>query len=165
MTAVAGVDLVVVGAFALLVGGVVGSVLPGLPGALLSLAGVYTYWWHTGYADPGPVVLAALTLVALAAVAFDWVGGAIAARAGGASTRTTVVAGLVGGLLFFVAGPLGVLAGLAVTVFAVEYWKSGSTTTGLRAAFYATAGVLASAAVQFVVTVSILVAMLLMALP
>jgi len=159
MTAIAGVNIVVLGAFALLVGGVVGSVFPGLPGALLSLAGIYTYWWHTGYADPGFVVLAGLTLAGLAAVAFDLVGGALAARVGGGSTRTTVAAGFVGALLFVVAGPLGVLVGVAATVFAFEFAADESVTDSLRAAGYATAGVLASAVVQLFVTLSILVAM------
>jgi uncharacterized protein YqgC (DUF456 family) len=154
---------VVLVAFALLVLGVVGSVVPGLPGALLSLAGVYTYWWQAGYADPGPVVVALLTLVAVVAVAFDWFGGAVAARAGGGSTRTTLAAGLVGGVLFVVAGPLGVLAGVAMTAFAFEYHESGSAGGSLRTAAYATAGVLASAAVQLLVTASILAAMVLVA--
>ena len=38
----------VVLAFALLVGGVVGSLVPQVPGALLSLAGVFAYWYATG---------------------------------------------------------------------------------------------------------------------
>lgn len=164
MTAVAGVDLVVLLAFALLVGGVVGSIVPGLPGALLSIAGVLTYWWHTGYVEPGPILLTGLLLSGLAAVAFDWLGGALATRAGGGSTRTTVAAGVVGLLLFFVAGPLGVLVGVAGTVFAFEYAAGESATGSLRAAGYATAGVLASAVVQFVVTTSILLAMVLVVL-
>jgi uncharacterized protein YqgC (DUF456 family) len=164
MTAIAGVDLLVLGAFALLAGGVVGSVVPGLPGAVLSLAGVYAYWWHTGYADPGSIVLVALTIAAVAAIAFDWVGGAVATRAGGGSAQSTAAAGLVGGLLFVVAGPLGVLAGVAGTVFVVEYWKYGSASGSLRTAAYATAGVLASAVVQLVVTASILLAMVLVVL-
>jgi uncharacterized protein YqgC (DUF456 family) len=164
MTAVAGVDLIVILAFVLLVGGVVGSVLPGLPGALLSLAGVLTFWWHTGYADPGPIVLTGLVLAGLAAVAFDWLGGALATKAGGGSTESTVAAGVVGFLLFFVAGPLGVLVGVAGTVFAFEYAAGGSATGSLQAAGYATAGVLASAVVQFLVTATILLAMVFVAL-
>lgn len=163
MTALAGVDLVVVAAFGLLALGVAGSVLPGLPGAALSLAGVLTYWWHTGYADPGPIVLVGLVTAALAAMLFDWLGGAIATRAGGGSTRSTAAAGVVGALLFVVAGPVGVLFGVAGTVFALEYAASGSAAGSARAAAYATAGVLASAAVQLVVTISILVAMVLVA--
>jgi uncharacterized protein YqgC (DUF456 family) len=160
MTAVAGVDLIVILAFGFLVGGVLGSLVPGLPGAVLSLAGVLIYWWHTGYADPGPILLTGLVIAGLAAVAFDWLGGAVATRAGGGSTRSTVAAGVVGFLLFFVAGPLGVILGVAGTVFAFEFARGGSAAASLRTAAYATAGVLASAVIQFVVTASILLAMM-----
>jgi uncharacterized protein YqgC (DUF456 family) len=144
-------------ALALLVVGVVGAVVPLVPGALSSLAGVYLYWWSTGYAEPGPLVLAALTGVGLIAVVVDYFSGAIAARAGGASTLTSVAAAVVGFLLFFVAGPVGVLLGVAGTVFAVELWRSRDAEASLRTALYATAGVLASTVAQVALTTLLLV--------
>lgn len=159
MTAVAGVDVLVVLVVVLLLGGVVGSVIPGLPGALLSLVGVSLYWWHTGYADPGPLWFVILTLAGVTAIGFDLLGGAVATRAGGGSSRSTAAAGIVGLLLFFVAGPFGVLVGVAGTVFLLELLGGGTTSESLRTAAYATAGVLASALVQLLVTISILVAM------
>ena len=161
MSGVLGVDLVVVLAVALLVGGVLGSVVPLVPGAVLSLAGVCTYWWHTGYADPGTLVLAALTLVGLLSLAVDWGAGAISASVSGASTRTTAAAGVVGALLFLVAGPLGVLVGIAGTVFVVEAAGGTDADRSLRIAFATTLGVMASAVVQVLLTLSILVAMVL----
>lgn len=160
MTAFVGVDLVVIVAFGLLVAGVVGSVLPALPGALLSLAGVFLYWWHTGYTDPSLLWLVLLTIAGLAAIVFDWVGGAVATKASGGSTRSTAAAGVVGSLLFFVAGPFGVIVGVAGTVFVLEYVGGKSTSASVRTAAYATAGMLASVVVQLLVTLSMLVAML-----
>lgn len=148
-------------ALALLVVGVVGSVLPLVPGGLASLAGVLLYWWSTGYADPGPVALVALVALSLFAVAVDQLGGAVAARAGGASLLTTAAAAVVGVVLFFVAGPVGILAGVAGTVFVSEYRRHRDPETSLRTAAYATVGVLASSAVQFLLTASILVAFVL----
>lgn len=164
MTAVFGVDVVVLFAFGLLLAGVVGSVVPGVPGAFLSLVGVFLYWWASGYTEPHVIVLAVLALGGLFAVVFDWVGGALATKVSGGSMRTTAAAGVVGFLLFFVAGPLGVLLGVAGTVFALEYAGGGSTRASLRTAAYATVGVLASALVQLLVTVSILLAMVLVVL-
>lgn len=164
MTALLGVDLPAILAFALLVAGVVGSLVPALPGALLSLSGVYLYWWHTGYAEPHLLPLALLTLAGLFAVAFDWVGGAVATKVGGGSTRSTAAAGVVGFLLFFVAGPFGVILGVAGTVFVLEYAGGDSRSASLRTAAYATAGLLASVLVQAFVTLSILVAMVLVVL-
>lgn len=148
-------------AVALAVVAVVGSLLPGVPGPALSLVAVYLYWWSTGYADPGTLVLAALTLVALFALAVDWLAGFVSAKAGGASLFTSVAAGVVGLALFFVAGPLGVVAGVAGTVFVLELARNSSVEDSGRAALYTTIGMLASTVVQFLLTLSILVAFLL----
>jgi hypothetical protein len=157
-------ELLVVVAFALLVVGVVGSLLPLVPGAVASLAGVVVYWHATGYADPGPVVLAALVLVGLFAAAVDYFGGAIAARAGGASALTTAAATVVGLILMLVTGPVGLLAGVAGTVFALELYRNRDARASGRTALFATVGVLASGAVQVLLTASMLVAMVLVAL-
>lgn len=148
----------VVLAFLLLVGGVVGSLVPQVPGALLSLAGVFTYWYATG--DPGLWVLAGLVLVGALTWVVDFAGGAISARVGGASTTTAVLAGVVGLVLFFVTGPLGIILGVAGTVFAVEFYRQQDARRGLKAALVTTAGMLASSVVQALLTGSILVAML-----
>ena len=149
-------------AFLLLAGGVVGSLVPQVPGALFSLAGVFTYWYATG--DPGLLVLIGLTLVAVVTWVVDFAGGAIAARAGGASTTTAVLAGVVGVVLFFVASPLGAILGVAVTVFGVEFYRQRDARKGLRAALVTTVGMLASSVAQALLTGSILLAMLAVAL-
>lgn len=157
------VELVTLVALAMVALGVVGSVAPLLPGALLSLAGVYVYWWGTGFAEPSLAVLAAFTLVAVFAAVADYFGGAVAARAGGASTRTMLAAGVVGVTLFLVTGPVGVLVGVAGTVFAVEFQRNRDARRGLRAAAYATLGMLGSVVVQLLVTLSMLAAFLVVA--
>jgi hypothetical protein len=144
-------------ALALAVLGVVGSAVPALPGAVLSLSGVYLYWWSTGYADPGPLALAAFTFVGLLTVAVDWFAGAAAARAGGASATTTALAALAGFVLLFVAGPVGIVVGVAGTVFAVEFYRHRDAEASGRTALYATVGVLGSAVVQVLLTATMLV--------
>jgi uncharacterized protein YqgC (DUF456 family) len=147
----------VVLAFVLLVGGVVGSLVPQVPGAPISVAGVYTYWYATG--EPGVLLLAALTLVGVLTWVVDFVGGAVAARVGGASTTTAVLAGVVGLLLFFVTGPLGIILGVAATVFVVEFYRQEDARKSLKAALVTTAGMLASGVAQAALTGSILLAM------
>jgi hypothetical protein len=156
-------ELLAVVAFVLLAVGVVGSVLPLVPGALASLAGVLVYWYATGFADPGPVVLVALVAVGLFATAVDYFGGAIAARAGGASALTTAAATVVGVVLLLVTGPVGLLVGVAGTVFALELYANRDARTSGRTALFATVGVLASGAVQVLLTASMLVVMVLVA--
>jgi len=154
---VLGVDLLVALAVVLAAAGVAGSFVPILPGALLSLAGVYTYWFSTGYAEPGAVALAVFTVAGLATLAVDWFGGAVAARAGGASTGVALVAGVVGLGGLAVAGPVGMLVGSSGTVLLVEYLRSGDHRESLRTAAYTTLGVLATSIMQAVLTLGILI--------
>ncbi|MFC7165651.1 DUF456 domain-containing protein [Halospeciosus flavus] len=155
------VDVLLVAVVVLLVAGVVGTVTPLVPGALLSLAGVVLYWWSTGYTAPGLLLLATLVAVCLGTLLVDFFGGAIGAGAGGASRRTVAIAALVGMLLLFVAGPVGLVLGLAGTVFGLEYYRHEDAGKSARAAGYATVAVLASAVVQILLLGSVLVAMLL----
>jgi hypothetical protein len=154
------VDIYALVAIALAVVGVVGVVVPLLPGALLSVAGALLYWWSTGYTDPSLPVLAALVFVGVLTVVLDYFGGAIAARAGGASSLTTgaVVVGLV---LLVVTGPVGFLLGIAATVFAVEFYRNEDAEASVRVALYATVGVLASTVVQVLLTSAMLVVLVL----
>lgn len=159
------IEPLVVLAFALLVAGVVGSVVPQLPGAPFSLAGVLVYWWASGFSQPGVLLLAVLLLVGLLTLAIDWLGGAVAAKVGGASTTTAVIAGVAGVVLFFVAGgPVGMILGMAATVFVVEYYRQNDARAGAKAALVTTLGILSSAVMQAVLTGAMLVTMVLVAL-
>ncbi len=152
------VDLFVIAAFVLLIGGVVGSVTPLVPGGILSLAGVVVYWWGSGFAEPTVFVLSGLLFVALIAVATDWLAGAVSAKAGGASTRTTVIATAVG-LVGLVWGPLGFLLGTAGTVFVLELADGGEFEESARAAGVTLLGMLTSSVLQVLLTAGVLVAM------
>ncbi len=154
------VDFLTIVALTLLVGGVLGSVLPLLPGPLLSVTGVLTYWYSTGYTRPGVLAVGGLVGIGLVAFVFDLVAEVVSAKAGGASTGTALLAGGVGIVLAFMAGPLGLLVGIAGTVFLLEYREHGDPEVGLRTAGYTTVGVLTSAAVQVLVTGTVLVVML-----
>ncbi|PSP87316.1 DUF456 domain-containing protein [Halobacteriales archaeon QS_4_69_34] len=152
-------------AIALLVLGVVGSVIPLLPGPALSLVGVYLYWWTTDYAEPVLPVLAGLTALGALALLAEYFSGAAAARAGGASWLTSALAAVVGVVLFFATGtgPLGLVFGVAGTVFAVEFARSADAERSLRAAAYTTIGLLGSTLIQLLLTATMLVAVLLVA--
>jgi uncharacterized protein YqgC (DUF456 family) len=155
------IDPWLAGAVGLLVLGVVGSVVPLLPGMALSVVAVVLYWWHTGYGEPGVLFVAATVGLGLAAILLDLFAGAISARAGGASRLGTAAAALASLVLFLFLGPLGIVVGVALAVFGVEFYRTRQVEDSARAALYATAGLMASAAVQFALTLSVLVAFLL----
>jgi uncharacterized protein len=150
------VDAVALVAIALLVCGVVGTVVPLVPGGLLSVVGVLLYWWNSGFTEPGTVSLLVLASLGVLTMLVEFFGGSIAARAGGASWATTGAAAVVGIVLMVVTGPLGLLVGLFGTVFLLEYARCGDIDGSTRSAFYATVGILASTATQVLLTSAIL---------
>ena len=154
-----GLDLVVLLALGLCLFAVVGSLVPLVPGAALSVAGVLLYWWNSGYADPRPLVLVGLVGIALLALVLDWFGGAVSASAGGASTRTTLAAAVVALPLTLVAGPVGLLLGVAGTVFALTYYENEDAEESARVAAYTTVGMLASSVAQALLTALVFLGM------
>ncbi|SEH15397.1 hypothetical protein SAMN04487967_2056 [Natronorubrum sediminis] len=150
------VDAVTMVAVALLVGGVVGTLVPIVPGGLLSLSGVYLYWWASGFAEPGTITLGILTVLGVVTLFAEFFAGALAARVGGASWTTTTIAGVVAIVSLLVVGPVGLLIGLFGTVFVVEYLRRGDANHSARSALFATVGTLASSAIQAMLTATML---------
>ena len=143
----------------LLVAGVIGSIVPMMPGALFSLAAVVIYFFRAD--DPSLLFTVFGTITSAFALFVDWFAGAVAAKYGGASKKTSIaaaVAGLFG--FFFMGGPLGLALAVSVTVFVREYLIHGRSGDGAKAAVYATIGVLGSAFVQAMLTGSVLLAYL-----
>ena len=153
-------ELLTITVLLLLIAGVIGSIVPLTPGAVFSLAGALLYFFTAD--DPSVLFTVFGFLTAVLALLVDWFAGSISAKYGGASTRTSIAAG-VGGFIGFVVtfgNPLGLLTGVALTVLFREYMIHGSEQEGLKAAFYATIGVLGSSFVQAFLTASILLAFL-----
>lgn len=145
---------------ALLLAGIIGSIIPMAPGALFSLIGVGVYFFATE--DPSIFFTVFAALTGAFALATDWFAGSIAAKYGGASNKTSLMAGVAGVFGFiFLGGPIGLALAVASTVFIREYLIHGESDKGAKAAVYATIGVLGSAVIQAVLTGSILVAFIL----
>lgn len=148
-------------AVALLACGVLASFVPLAPGALLSLAGIYGYWWATGYAEPGTLFLAVATFIGLGALVLDYLASALSTRAGGASWRTTAIAAVVGLVLLPFTGPMGAVLGIALATLALEFEATGDVEASLRTAWYTLLGILLSKGLQVLLTGALLVAFLL----
>ncbi|CAN5731918.1 hypothetical protein BH24ACT18_BH24ACT18_08130 [soil metagenome] len=120
--------------------GLVGSVLPALPGVTLIFISALVYAFFTDFEVVGGWVIALLGLFAALALVADFVGTSYGARRFGASTCGTAggaIGGIVGalvGLLFLGIGSLfGLILGSVGGVFLGEYLKrrrQGAPSTG-----------------------------------
>jgi uncharacterized protein len=106
-------------AVGLVVVGIIGTVVPGLPGAILVLAGLTLAAWIDGFARVGFSTLAALAALTAAAYALDFVATAVGARRFGTSWWGVVGAflGSLGGLFF---GLVGLVLGPFLGAFLLE---------------------------------------------
>ena len=151
----------------LMVVGLLGSVLPGLPGVTLIFLSALVYAALTDFRTVGATILVVLFLFAAIALVADFVATSYGARRFGASNWGTAggaiggIAGALVGLLFLGIGSLfGLILGTIAGVFLGEYLKRtrqgqqgpGSTGSDWRRASHAAGGVLvgylASAVIQ-----------------
>ena len=147
--------------------GLLGSVLPGLPGVTLIFLSALVYATLTDFRSVGAAILVVLFIFAAIAFVADFVATSYGARRFGASNWGTVggaiggIAGALFGLLFLGIGSLfGLILGTIAGVFLGEYLKRmrqgqqgpGSTGSDWRRASHAAGGVLvgylASAVIQ-----------------
>ncbi len=148
-------------AILLMTAGIIGSLIPLIPGALFSIAGILVYWWSTGYTSPGTTFLTIFLIAGVFTILVDYFAGAIAAKAGGASNKNSILAGIAGLILLIILGPIGIIVGIGLTVFLLEFWRKGKTKPSLKAGIYATIGTLSSTLIQLLITLSLLVAFIL----
>lgn len=128
--------------------GLVGSVLPVLPGPPLILAAALAHWLWFDERSVSGWVLAVLAGMALAALALDYLATVLGARKLGATWRGVVGAGL-GVLLGMFTGPAGIVAGPLVGATLGEWLGGRELRAASRAGLGAVLGVLAGAAGKF----------------
>jgi uncharacterized protein len=102
----------------LVVAGIVGIVLPALPGTILIFAGLLVAAWADDFMRVGPLMLSIIAIIGVATYGVDFVATALGAKHLGASKRAMAgaalgtVLGLFLGLPGIIVGPfLGAIAG------------------------------------------------------
>ncbi len=101
--------------------GIVGAVLPMLPGPALVWLGAFLLAWADGFHTLGVGTLALLFALTLLAAGAQWLAGTLGARTQGASWLG-VIAGIVGAVVGLILGNLpGLLIGGVLGIFLVEW--------------------------------------------
>jgi uncharacterized protein YqgC (DUF456 family) len=152
-----GNTLALIATFLIMFVGLLGTVLPVLPGTVLILLGALFYAVLDGFQSVGWPTLLVLGLLTIVATTADiWVGG-LGARAGGAS-GWSILAGLLGGLigLIFFSLP-GAVIGAVLGVLLSEIVRVRDWKQALKAGGGWAAGWLLSVVVQLVLGLAMVV--------
>ncbi len=142
-------------ALLLVLAGLVGLVLPALPGPLLLFAGLWMAAWAEGFVHVGAVTLVLLGVMAALASLADFIAGAFGARRYGASARSVTGAalGAVVGIFF---GLPGLLLGPFIGALLGELSARRGLLAAGRAGWGATLGLLIGTAAKVALGLSML---------
>lgn len=124
--------------------GVAGSILPGLPGAPLILGAAVGHRLYFGDASAGTLVLVLMGCLALASAGLDYIASAMGAKKFGATWRG-ILGAAVGAVVGLVFGPIGLLTGPFLLAVALEALGGRSIEEAGRAGAGAFIGLLVGA--------------------
>jgi hypothetical protein len=139
----------------LFLAGLVGSVVPWMPGPLFIVAGALVWAVATDFATIGVGRLLLLAALAVAAFLLDFVVGALGARRYGAS-RWGVVGAVVGALVGLFFGPLGLIVGCVAGAVGGELLRGADFDRGVRSGLGAVVGMLAGLVADLLVAVAMI---------
>lgn len=142
-------------AFVLIAAGVIGTLVPILPGAAIVFIGMLLAAWLDGFARVGPFVLVALGAITALVYVIDFAGGSFGAKTLGASRRA-VWGAFFGALVGIFFGFAGILLGPFVGAVLGEY----SVRRNLSAAGKAGAGTWFGLALAAAAKIALVFAML-----
>jgi uncharacterized protein YqgC (DUF456 family) len=140
---------------ALFLAGLVGSVVPWMPGPLFILAGAVVWAFATDFQTLGWGRLAILAALALLGFLLDFLAAAIGARRYGAS-RWGVVGAILGAVVGLFLGPLGLIAGCVVGAIVGELARGADLAGGVRSGLGALVGFLAGLLADLVLAITMI---------
>jgi len=143
--------LIVILTGALMLAGLLGTLLPFLPGCPLIFGGAFLYAWHTGFALVSWATLLLLLTLAVLSEVLDKIATLAGAKRYGASRwgLIGVLIGGVGGLIL--AGPLGLALGAFLGAAALEFLQGRALEGAFRAGFGALIGMAGGALGKLVI--------------
>jgi len=139
----------------LFLAGLVGSVVPWMPGPLFIIAGALLWAVVTDFATLGIGRLAILAALTLASFLMSFVSGAVGTRRYGGS-RWGVVGAIVGAVVGLFFGPLGLVFGPAIGAVGGELARGATLEGGIRSGFGALVGLLIGLVADLVIALTMI---------
>lgn len=140
----------------LIAAGIVGIVVPVLPGFLLVLAAVLLWAWETGTTTAW-VVFGVSALLYAAGLALQYLVPGRRLRAAGVRTSTLLLAVLLGIVGFFVIPVVGAAVGFVLGIYLVEHSRHRDSATAWRSTRSALKAVLMSMGIELLAALAIAV--------
>jgi len=144
-----------IAALALIAGGCIGTILPGMPGVLIIYAGMWLAAWTDHFARIGWVTLTILGILTALALVADLAASLLGAKHVGAS-RLALIGSVIGGIVGIFFGLLGLLLGPFVGAVAGELMARRSIADATRVGLATWIGLLLGTMAKIALAVSML---------
>jgi uncharacterized protein YqgC (DUF456 family) len=138
----------------LITAGLIGSVLPMLPGSPLILLGAFMYAWYTDFTVISWGVLLVLAALTIASQVVDYLATVIGAKKYGAS-RWGITGAVAGGFIgFFAGGIFGIIAGPFIGALAGELLHGRTMAASAKIGFGTFVGLIGGAIGKFIIALT-----------
>ena len=144
-----------IAAGALIVGGFIGTILPGMPGVLIIYAGMWLAAWIDDFARIGWVTLTILGILTALALVADLAASVLGAKRVGAS-RQALIGSVIGGIVGIFFGLIGLLLGPFIGAVAGELMARRSIADATRVGLATWIGLLVGTMAKIALAVSML---------
>lgn len=134
--------------------GIVGAILPFLPGPPLGLVGLIIYGFASNFSAVNIKTIVVFALLTLASVILDFIAPALGAK-GYKASKWGMMGAFIGGVLGVIfTGPAGLIIGPFLGGFVGEFLKASSAERALKTAWGAFVGFLVGTLFRFAVTLA-----------
>jgi hypothetical protein len=134
--------------------GVIGSVLPFMPGSPLILAGAFLYAWHTNFTVISWGVLLVLAALVVLSQLLDYVASTIGAKRYGASVWG-IAGAFIGGIMgMFLGGIIGILIGPFLGAVVFELLQGREMNASLKIGFGTFIGFIGGTIGKFIIALT-----------
>jgi uncharacterized protein YqgC (DUF456 family) len=141
----------------LLLLGLAGTVVPGIPGIILVFAGILFFGFFTQFAQISPLTITIFGLITAAAIAADYLAAIFGSKIAGGKTKAIIGAGL-GTFIGLFFAPVGLFLGAFLGALAGAYFEGASSQKALKIAFVSALAILASNLLQFILALVLILA-------
>jgi|TARA_Y100000310_G_scaffold7875_1_gene8553 hypothetical protein len=136
--------------------GLVGTVVPMMPGIMLVFGGILLYGLVTGFEVISVTTVVILGITALIAIAADYAGGVLGARAGGGKWKSMALAALGALVGTLILGPFGLLFGAFIGGLGGAFLEGKEGGDAVKVGAISLVGIVGAMVFQFMLAIAMI---------
>lgn len=142
--------VILVATFIIIFLGVIGTLVPMLPGLVLIFIAILGYAWYVDFQNFDSLFIVSMFIIVIVGQFIDYIGASVGAKKY-ASSRATMAGAILGAVIgLFVIGPLGIIVGPLLLVMFIELIRGTEIITAFKAGISSMIGALGGIVIRFI---------------